>query len=192
MKFAARTIATLSAAVFAIPLIAAQGADTYTADAVHSSVVFRVKHMNTSHFWGRFDSIAGSFTLDEADPTQTKLKFTIKTASVDTNSAARDNHLKGPDFFNAVQYPEITFVSESVSRTAKGLEVKGSLTFHGVTKPLAFILTPTGTNKDMKGNPIAGIDANFVVKQSDFGITKMAAAIGDDVSVFVSIEGVKK
>ncbi len=188
MKFAART----SAALFAILPIAAQGADTYTADPVHSSVVFRAKHMNTSHFWGRFDSIAGSFTLDEADPTQTKLTFTVKAASVDTNNPARDNHLKGPDFFSAVQYPEIKFVSESVSKTAKGLEVKGSLTFHGVTKPLAFVLTPIGTSKDMKGNPTAGIDANFVVKQSDFGITKMAAAIGDDVNVYVSIEGVKK
>jgi polyisoprenoid-binding protein YceI len=192
MKFAARTIATLSAAVFAMLPVVAQGADTYTADPVHSSVVFRVKHMNTSHFWGRFDSIAGSFTLDEADPTQTKLAFTVKAASVDTNSPARDKHLQSPDFFNAVQYPNITFTSESVSKTAKGLEVKGSLTFHGVTKPISFIVTPIGTGKDMKGNPTAGIDANFIVKQSDFGITKMAAAIGDDVSVFVSIEGGKK
>jgi polyisoprenoid-binding protein YceI len=192
MKFAARTIATLSAAVFAMLPVVTQGADTYTADAVHSSVVFRVKHMNTSNFWGRFDSVAGSFTLDEADPTQTKLTFTVKAASVDTNNPARDNHLKGPDFFSAVQYPEIKFTSESVSKTAKGLEVKGSLTFHGVTKPLSFILTPVGSGKDMRGNPTAGIDANFVVKQSDFGITKMAAAIGDDVSVWVSIEGVKK
>jgi polyisoprenoid-binding protein YceI len=172
--------------------IAAHAADTYTADPVHSSVVFRVKHMNTSHAWGRFDSIAGSFTLDEANPAQTKLSFTVKAASVNTNNPARDKHLQSPDFFNAVQYPDITFASESVSKTAKGLEVKGSLKFHGVTKPLSFILTPTGTGKDMKGASIAGVDANFVVKQSDFGITKMAAAIGDDVTVFVSIEGIKK
>jgi polyisoprenoid-binding protein YceI len=192
MNFAARTVSTLAAAVFAMLPIAAQAADTYAADPVHSSVVFRVKHMNTSHAWGRFDAIDGSFKLDETDPTQSKLTFTVKAASVNTGNAARDKHLMGPDFFSATQYPTITFVSDSVSKSAKGYEVKGNLTFHGVTKPLAFIVVPTGTGKDMKGNPIAGIDANFVLKQSDFGITKMAAAIGDDVSVFVSIEGVKK
>jgi polyisoprenoid-binding protein YceI len=192
MKFAARTFVTLSAALSAMFPIAARAADTYTADPVHSSVVFRVKHLNTSHAWGRFDSIAGSFTLDPNDPTQSNLTFAIKAASVDTNSKDRDNHLKSPDFFNAVQYPNITFNSESVARSAKGYEVSGTLTFHGVAKPLSFVLVPTGTGKDMKGNPIAGVDASFIVKQSDFGITKMAAAIGDEVIVFVSIEGIKK
>lgn len=169
-----------------------RAADTFTCDPVHSSVVFRVKHMNTSHAWGRFDAIDGSFKLDPTDPTQSKLSFSVKAGSVNTGNAARDNHLKGPDFFNAVQYPSITFVSESVSKTAKGYEVKGSLTFHGVTKPVELLVEPTGSGKDMRGKPIAGIDVNFKLKQSDYGITKMAAAIGDEVAVFVSIEGVKK
>jgi polyisoprenoid-binding protein YceI len=192
MKFAARSFLTLSVAFASMAPVAAIAADTYTVDSVHSSVVFKVKHMNTSHAWGRFDKIDGSFAIDPVDATQSKLTFTVPASSVDTNNVARDNHLKGPDFFNAVQYPNITFASESVSKTAKGLEVKGSLTFHGVTKPISFVVVPTGTGKDMKGNPIAGIDVNFVLKQSDFGITKMAAAIGDEVTVFVSIEGVKK
>jgi polyisoprenoid-binding protein YceI len=192
MTFAVRALRTLTIAVALLSPLVARAADTYMADAVHSSVVFRVKHMNTSHAWGRFNDISGSFSIDPADATQSKMAFTIKAASVDTNNPARDNHLKGPDFFNAVQYPTISFTSESVAKTAKGMEVKGSLTFHGVTKPISFYVVPTGTGKDMKGNPIAGIDANFVIKQSDFGITKMAAAIGDEVNVFVSIEGVKK
>jgi polyisoprenoid-binding protein YceI len=191
MMFAARTFLTLTVAVASISPMALMAADTYTADPVHSSVVFRVKHANTSHAWGRFDKIEGSFTMDPVDATQTKLAFTIPTASVNTNNAARDGHLKSPDFFNAVQFPTITFASDSVSKTAKGIEVKGSLTFHGVTKPVSFYLVPTGTGKDMKGNAIAGIDANFVVKQSDFGI-KTNPGLGDEVSVFVSIEGAKK
>ncbi len=192
MSIAVRTVSMVSAACFVLLSTVTQAADTYAVDPVHSSVVFRVKHMNTSHAWGRFDTIDGSFKLDTADATQSKLTFTVKAGSVNTNNPARDNHLKGPDFFNAVQYPNITFVSDSVSKTAKGYEVKGSMTFHGVTKPIAFVVEPTGTGKDMKGNMIAGIDANFTLKQSDFGITKMAAAIGDEVNVFVSIEGVKK
>jgi len=182
--------ATLAAAFSTTRL--ALAADTYSADPVHSSVVYRVKHMNTSYSWGRFNNLAGSFTLDPADPSKSKMAFTIKTASVDSNSKERDNHLKSPDFFNATQYPEITFTSKSVAKGANGYDVNGTLTFHGVTKPLAFVVVPTGNGKDMKGNAIAGIDANFVLKQSDFGITKMAAAIGDEVNVIVSIEGVKK
>jgi polyisoprenoid-binding protein YceI len=188
MKFAAFTIATLS--VFFT--VTARAADTYVADPVHSSVVFKVKHLNTSNAWGRFNAIAGSFTLDSADPSKSKLDFTVKAASVDTNNEARDKHLQSPDFFNAVQYPEIKFVSKSVSKSTEGYEVTGELNFHGVTKPLSFVLTQTGAGKDMRGNAIAGVEANFIVKQSDFGITKMAAAIGDEVTVWVSIEGIKK
>jgi polyisoprenoid-binding protein YceI len=191
MKSAALTFVTLSAALAAVPPVAL-AADAYTVDPVHSSVVFRVKHMNTSHAWGRFNALAGSFTLDPDDPARSKLAFTVKAASVDTNQKDRDNHLKSPDFFNAVQYPDITFISKSVAKSTQGYEVSGILTFHGVAKPIAFVLVPTGTGKDMRGNPIAGVDANFTIKQSDFGITKMAAAIGDEVNVFVSIEAIKK
>jgi polyisoprenoid-binding protein YceI len=192
MKLAARTFVTLSAAIAAASSVAASAADTFTADPVHSSVVFKVKHMNTSTFWGRFDTLAGSFTLDAADPAKSQMTFTVKADSVDTNNKARDNHLKSPDFFNAVQYPEIKFTSKSVAKSAGGYEVSGTMTFHGVTKPISFVLVPTGTGKDMRGNAIAGVDASFTLKQSDFGITKMAAAIGDEVTVFVSIEGIKK
>ena len=192
MRISARTIVTLSAALAAAAPAAARAADTYAVDPVHSSVVFRVKHMGTSHSWGRFNAIAGTFTIDPADPAKSKLAFTVKAASVDTNNKDRDNHLKSPDFFNVVQYPDVTFASKSVAKSTGGYEVSGDLTFHGVTKPLSFTLVPTGTGKDMRGNAIAGVDANFALKQTDFGITKMTGPIGDDVSVFVSIEGVKK
>jgi polyisoprenoid-binding protein YceI len=154
--------------------------------------VFRVKHLNTSYAWGRFNAISGSFTLDPADASKSKLAFTVKAGSVDTNNKDRDKHLMSPDFFNAVQYPDITFTSKSVVKSGPGYEVSGTLTFHGVTKPVAFTLTPTGAGKDMRGNSIAGVETGFSLKQSDFGITKMAAAIGDEVNVYVSIEGVKK
>ena len=193
MKFTARTLVTLLAPLAALASNnAVFAAETYSADPVHSSVVFRVKHMNTSYAWGRFNDLSGSFTLDPADPAKSKMAFTIKAGSVDSNSKIRDNHLKSPDFFNVVQYPEITFASKSVAKASNGYQVDGMLTFHGVTKPISFVIASTGTGKDMKGNAIAGIDTNFVLKQSDFGITKMAAAIGDEVNVIVSIEGVKK
>lgn len=171
---------------------AAQAADAFTADPVHSAVVFRVKHMNTSNAWGRFNDISGGFVLDEADPSQSQLDFQVKTASVDTGNAKRDQHLKGPDFFNAVQFPVIHFKSKSVTKAADGYEVSGDLTLHGQTRPILVKVVKAGSGKGPNGAAIAGIDASFIVKQSQFGMTKMVGPIGDDVWVNVSIEGVKK
>ena len=170
----------------------ARAAETFKVDPVHSAVVFRVKHMNTSYAWGRFNDLSGSFSLDPADSTKGRLQFEVKAGSVDTGNAKRDTHLKGPDFFNAVQFPTITFTSKSVAKSAEVYEVTGDLTLHGVTKPVTFRLTPTGTGRAMTGTPIAGIEASFTIKQSDFGITKMAAMIGDEVWVNVSVEGVRQ
>lgn len=174
---------------------AVRAADTYTVDPVHSFVVFKVKHAGTSYAWGRFNDLSGSFSTDPADPNAGKLDFTVKTASVDTKVKARDSHLKGPDFFNATQYPEITFVSTSVEKSPKtphAYNVSGSLTFHGQTRPLSFVLSSVGSGKDMRGHAIAGVDTRFTIKQSDFGIPEKTGAVGDEVTIFVSIEGVKK
>ena len=153
----------LFAAVFPV---AARAGDTYTVDPVHSSEVFRVKHMNTSHAWGRFNAFTGSWSIDESDPAASNVEFSIKAGSVDTGNAKRDGHLKSPDFFNAVQYPTITFASTSVAKSPKGYEVHGDLTFHGVTSPIAFYLVPVGSGKDMQGHATAGFDAGFTIKQS--------------------------
>jgi polyisoprenoid-binding protein YceI len=182
----------VSAVVLAWGTARAGAADAYTVDAVHSSVVFRAKHMNASHAWGRFNDISGSFALDGSDPSKSVLDFQVKAASIDTGNPARDKHLKGTDFFNAVQYPVISFKSKSVAKTADGYEASGELTLHGVTKPLKVKVTPVGSGKGPTGAAIAGIDASFYVKQSEFGMTKMVGPIGDDVWVNVSIEGVKK
>ncbi len=190
MMFSVRKFAVLAAAVSGLAIPAtSKAADVYKVDAVHSSVLFRVKHLNTSYAWGRFDEFSGSLALDSS---QSKLQFQIKTASVDTNNANRDNHLKSPDFFNAVQFPTIDFASKSVVLKGNAYEVSGDLTLHGVTKPVTFKLTPTGTGKDMKNHAIAGFEANFTISQKDFGITKMAAAIGDEVWVIVAIETIKQ
>src|SRR3954447_1909898 len=105
--------------------------EAYTADPVHSTLVFRVKHMNATDFWGRFNTINGSFTLDDANPAGCQFEFKVKADSVDTGNGARDKHLKGPDFFNVVQFPEISFKSQSVKQAGTGYEVTGDLTLHG-------------------------------------------------------------
>jgi polyisoprenoid-binding protein YceI len=179
-----------------VPWLAAgrsgQAADTYKADTTHSSTVFRVKHMNASYSWGRFNDLTGSFAIDEANPTESRFEFQVKADSVDTADAKRDQHLKSPDFFNVVQFPTITFKSQSVTKTGNAYEVTGDLTLHGVTKPITLKIVPTGKSKNQMGAPIIGIESSFNIKRSDFGMSKMVGPIGDDVWVNVSVEAAAK
>jgi polyisoprenoid-binding protein YceI len=170
----------------------ALAADAFQVDAVHSSVLFRVKHMNVSYTYGRFNDVSGHFLLDEADPSKSLFDLTVKSESIDTANTKRDNHLKGTDFFNAKQFPTITFKSKSVKKGDSGYDVTGDLTLHGVTKPVTFRVASTGTGRGMIGGTLAGVEASVVIKRSDFGMTFMVGPVGDEVTVTVALEGGRK
>jgi polyisoprenoid-binding protein YceI len=170
----------------------ASAAEAYAADPVHSSLVYRVKHFNATYFWGRFNTITGSFTLDEANPAQCQFDFQVKADSIDTGNAKRDQHLKSPDFFNVVQFPTIAFKSQKVTKSGEAYDVVGDLTLHGVTKPVTVKVVPTGKGKGPMGAPIAGIEATLTLKRTDFGMSNMVGPLGDDVWVTVGIEGRRK
>jgi len=191
MKFATRALLLLAGLAGVETLYQARAGETYQVDPLHSSVVFRVKHANTAFFWGRFNDITGTFALDSADPSQVKLEFQVKAASVDTANTKRDQHLKGPDFLNAVQFPTITFASKSVEKSGTAYLVTGDMKLHGVTRPITVQLTPTGTGRGPTGGEIGGIEASVVIRQSDFGITKMAGMIADNVLIYISAEGAR-
>ena len=174
--------------------VSAFGAETYKADPVHSTSVFRIKHANAAYFWGRFNEPMGTFTIDEADPTKSTFSVELTVDKVDTNNDKRNAHLKSPDFFNARQYPKITFKSTSVKK-GQGenmLEVSGDLTMHGVTKPITVQVELTGKGEFPPTVKRAGVEANFVVKTSDFEIKGMPGALSDEVKVVVSLEGIKQ
>lgn len=165
------------------------GVQTFKIDTVHSSAIFRIKHLDTAFFWGRFNDIAGTVAWDPASPEAAAFDVTIKTASVDTKNGARDTHLKGPEFFDAKQFPTLTFKSKSVKKgDDKMLEVSGDLTMHGVTKPLTAKIEMTGSGKGMNGQSLVGFETTFNVKRSDFGMNKMVGPVGDDVRIIVSLE----
>ena len=190
MKASAKVFWLVVASVGAGTL--ALAAEPFQVDTVHSSVIFRVKHMQASLAYGRFNDITGKFLLDEADPGKSTFDLAIKAESLDTASAARDKHLKSTDFFNTKQFPSITFKSKSVSKTAAGYDVAGDLTLHGITKPATFKLAVTGSGKGMRGEALAGVEATTVLKRSDFGMTFMVGPIGDEVTVIVALEGNRK
>ncbi len=166
-------------------------ADTFKVDAVHSSVIYRVKHMNTSFSYGRFDQFEGAFTLDATDAAKSSFDLKIKVDSVNSANEKRDQHLKSPDFFNAKQFPSISFKSTKVVKSGEKYQVTGDLTLHGTTKPVTLDIVPTGSSKGPTGAAIAGVEATFKIKRSDFGMNKMVPMIGDEVVVIVSLEGGK-
>ena len=98
---------------------AAMAAD-YAVDASHASVVFKVDHLGTP-FYGFFRTVAGKVTWDKANPTASKISLSIESKSIYTNNKKRDDHLKGPDFFDVGQYPTISFESTSVKVTGATL-----------------------------------------------------------------------
>lgn len=171
----------------------ADATGTYDVDAVHSSVVFRIKHLNVAYFYGRFNEIEGTFTLDDADPTRSRFDLQVKVASVDTANADRDKHLKSADFFDLEQFPLITFKSRSVKKVGETtLEVAGDLTLHGVTKPLTVKIERTGSATGMRGEFRGGWETVFEIKRSDFGMTKLIGPVGDEVRLLIGVEGIRQ
>ena len=172
-------------------------ADTFVFDKVHSSIGFQIRHL-FSNVIGKFDDFAGTIQFDEANPEQSSVEVTIKTASVDTGVKMRDDDLRSPNFFDAEKYPEITFKSKSVKTTGKDTaDVTGDLTMHGVTKEVVLKVELIGKGAGMKGSIVSGWDATTALKRSDFGLAwnkviEGTQVVGDDVKVELHIEADKK
>jgi polyisoprenoid-binding protein YceI len=189
-----RVLGSLFAAVIVWAVSAAPAAaDDYAIDPVHSGVSFRIQHVGLSSVQGRFNEFSGAFTIDP-DAAKCSFRMEIKVDSVDSNNKQRDTHLKSPDFFNAKQFPTITFKSTSVKATDGGYEVTGDLTMHGVTKPVTFTLNGGKTAEFPKGVKRTGYSGEVKIKRSDFEVGKpdFAAALGDEVPVAIDFEGTKK
>ncbi|HQT26024.1 MAG TPA: YceI family protein [Burkholderiales bacterium] len=162
---------------------------TFKIDPVHSMVEFWIGHLGVSEFPGRFDTITGSFTVDDAHPAGDKVSVEVPIESLDTNFDKRNKDLLGPDFFNAVQFPKMTFTSSSVTlKDGKG-ELVGNLTLHGVTRKVRFSLQRIGAGPDPWGGYRSGYVAKTVIHRSDFGMNYMLNGIADAIEVQLNIEG---
>ncbi len=170
----------------------AVAAETYKVDPVHSMTVFRIKHL-VSYSYGRFNDLSGTFNIDTETPAKSSVELEVKIESVDTFNEKRDQHLKSPDFFNAKQFPVITFKSKAVKKINEDTyEVTGDLSLHGVTRPLTLKVQQTGAGKDPWGGYRIGFETTFTLKRSEFGITFMPDVVGDEVRMTVSIEGIRQ
>jgi polyisoprenoid-binding protein YceI len=153
--------------------------------------VFRIKHLNVSWVYGRIDKPEGTIVVDDTDPTKTTFDIQLKAANTDTGEPKRDEHLKSPDFFSAAEFPTLSFKSTSVKSAGDNkLEVTGDLMIHGQTKPITVTLEKVGAAKTPMGDR-CGYAGEFTIKRSDFGMTKMLEAVGDDVTIMVGLEAKK-
>jgi polyisoprenoid-binding protein YceI len=186
----AATQDTKSAAPAAATAPKSDASGSYKIDDVHSSAFFRVMHAGAGQFWGRFNNLSGSMSFDAAGA-PTGFDISIAIDSVDTANEKLDGHLKSPDFFNAAEFPAMTFKSSGVKKLENGMyEVTGDLTMHGVTKQVAAMIEVTGLS-NMMGKR-AGVEATFSVKRSEFGMNYGVekGVLGDTTRVLVNLEGV--
>jgi polyisoprenoid-binding protein YceI len=189
--------------VLSLGLLALIGAafaqQSYAFNPVETHALFKIKRANTSYLFGRFNEISGSLSYDAATPEASSIEFLVLTESVDTgapmegndfDAARRDGHLRSPDFFDAAQFPTLSFKSKSVKDAGDNmLEVTGDLSIHGVSKEVTVMVEKTGESQDQQGNAQVGFYTEFTIKRSDFGMTNLQQVAADDVLLMISILG---
>lgn len=187
---------TLAALVLGSALVGGQAfAADYAIDkqGQHAFVNFKISHLGYSWLWGTFKDFDGSFSFDAAKPEESKVNVTLKTASVDTNHAERDKHLRSDDFLNVAKHPTATFESTSVKSTGGGTaDITGNLTLNGVTKPVVIAARFIGEGDDPWGGYRAGFEGSTTLTLKDFDIKMDLGPASQTVDLIISVEGVRK
>ncbi len=172
---------------------------TWNLDPAHSSAEFKVRHMMISNVKGSFRGLKGVLTLDKANPANSSVTASGDVSTLTTGDEQRDAHLKSADFFDAAQYPEITFASTSVKALGGDeFQVGGDLTIHGATQPVTFALEGLGEPaKDPWGNLRIGFTAMAKMNRKDFGLTWNAALetggmlVGEEITITLDVQFIK-
>lgn len=174
------------------------GVSTWAIDATHSSVEFAVKHMMVSTVRGRFKAFSGEIQADEANPAASSVTAAIDVASIDTGVEQRDDHLRSDDFFNAAQYPQITFRSTAIEQRGDEWKLAGELTIRDVTRPVSLDVEFEGRGADPWGGERAGFTATTKINRKDFGVNwngvieAGGVVVSDQVKITLNIEAVKQ
>lgn len=189
-------IATLTLALLLAP--AALFADTYTVDASHSEVSFRVRHF-VSQTPGKFSDYSATFELDPKNLESSRVEFVIQAKSIDTDNDDRDTHLRAEDFFWVEKYPTLSFRSTKIRNTGGDrFEVTGVMSIRGVEKTITVPVEFLGFIKDPWGGERAGFESSFTINRKDYGIEWNKALdsggviLGDEVKVTLNLELMKK
>jgi polyisoprenoid-binding protein YceI len=188
---------TLTALLLAtsLGLAAPAHAERYVIDTEgsHAFVQFRIKHLGYSWLLGQFNTFEGGFSYDEDDPSASKVEVTIATASLDSNHAKRDKHLRGEDFLDVERYPTARFVSTAFEELGDGkARLQGKLTLHGVTRPITIDVEHIGAGPDPWGGYRRGFAGTTTLALKDFGIDYDLGPAAREVQMFLSVEGIRQ
>ncbi len=186
-RFVALTLATL------LSFVAYAAPETYVIEPSHSMPRFEYSHFGYSLQLSRFDTVAGTITIDRAAKSGS-VDVTIDAKSVNTGSTLFNGHIQGEDFFDTVKYPTITFKSNKVKFDGdKVASVEGDLTVKGITKPVTLIVNSfLCMPHPMMKKDACGATATTKVKRSDFNMGKYAPYVGDEITLTIPVEAVKQ
>jgi len=189
----------LTACLCALMLLAvrpAQARDpiTYDIDATHSSIVFKVMHKGVNFVYGRFNEFEGTLGInDRKDPSKIEIDIEVDPKQIDTANKKRDRHLRSDDSFDIKEHKVISFKSTACKEVEENkFELAGDMTLLGQTRPITVIFELTGMADQGPDTKLLGGQTTFTIKRSEFGMDNMLGGIGDDVTIIVSLQAVRK
>lgn len=163
-------------------------AGTYTVDNHHAQIQWTVSHFGFNDYFGIFGQPTGSLTIDPAKPNDAKVSITLPVSDLATSRADLTKHMMSPDFLDAAKHPTATFVSTKVEANGTKAKITGDLTLLGVTKLVVIDATFVGAgNNPMNKKATIGFHGTTTIKRSEFGMSKYAPMISDDVKLAISI-----
>jgi polyisoprenoid-binding protein YceI len=195
-----RWLAGLVALATGLGIASAAEAASWKVDRSHTTVGFSVKHLFT-RVQGRFDEFEGTIEFDPANPKAAKVSGTIQAASINTNNAKRDKHLRSADFFDVERFPNLSFEGTGMRSVAEkggafAGELAGQLTIHGVTKPVVIEVEYLGQGSDPWGNVRAGFSGEIEINRKDYGLNwnevleTGGLLVGDIITIRIDVEGI--
>lgn len=170
------------------------GTYAFDTEGQHQFILFKISHLGYSWLYGRFDEFDGQFSYDADNPANSSVSVTVNTASVDSNHAERDKHLRSDDFLYVDEHPEASFKSKEVIPGDDEGEAKivGDLTLRGVTREVTLDVEMLGHGKDPWGGYRMGFEAETELRLEDFGIPKDLGPSSETVELIISVEGIRQ
>lgn len=172
---------------------------TWAIDPTHTTLGFSVRHAMVAKVRGRFADFEGTFVLDGANPAASSANLVAQTASITTENADRDAHLKSAEFLNVEAHPTLTFTSTGVRQSGDDeFIVTGDLTINGVTKSVDVEFELAGISQDPWGGTRIGFEGETKISRKDFGLTWNVALeaggvlVGDEIKISLDVEAVKQ
>ncbi len=189
---AALLAGAIAAPISALPVTAQAAEYVIDTEGQHAFIEWRINHLGFSWLYGRFNDFEGSFEYEDGQIEDASVDVTIDMASLDSNHAERDKHLRSDDFFDVNEYPEASFKSTGIESTDDGFVITGDLTLRGVTKEIEIEAEKIGEGEDPWGGYRAGFHGTTTLTLKDFGIDYDLGPAATTAEVTLSVEGVRQ